>query len=252
MGKRRRKSIRTKVRLEYLFTSIMWIFVIFLVIVQILMEVFKGIISFFKHLDVLGWVYVFIACGGFLLLFGMVRSYEKRIAKERKIQRMMLHEQWKKKQLEAKKRELEKIKEQSTLEQLKLMDPHEFERFVKLLFEWMGYQAELTPRTGDGGKDIILQRNGEKSLVECKRYNKSKVTRPDVQKFHSALMDCHATKGYYVTTGEFTQPARDYCADKPIDLINGEKLVKMLRSIVNEKEKVIHNNAFNKADEEVK
>jgi HJR/Mrr/RecB family endonuclease len=244
MGKRRRKI--TKARLEYLFTSIMLIFIIFLVIVQVLMEVFKGIVSFFKHLDVLGWFYVLSVCGGILLLFGMARSHEKRIVKERKIQKMMAHEQWKKKQLE-------KMKELSTLEQLRLMDPHEFERFVKLLFEWMGYQAELTPRTGDGGKDIILQRNGEKSLVECKRYNKHKVTRPDVQKFHSALMDCHATKGYYVTTGEFTQPARDYCADKPIDLIDGEKLVKMLRSIVNEKEKVLlHNNAFNKADEEVK
>jgi len=74
----------------------------------------------------------------------------------------------------------------------------------------MGYRAILTPKTGDAGKDIILKKDSLTMLIECKRYTSKKVTRPEIQKFHSHIMDMNATKGFYITTGEFTKHAADY------------------------------------------
>ncbi|OXT17198.1 hypothetical protein B9K06_12630 [Bacillus sp. OG2] len=118
------------------------------------------------------------------------------------------------------------------------MDPFEFEWFIKEMFELLGYHATVTKKTNDGGKDIILRKNDQRSLVECKRYNTPKVTRPDIQKFHSAIIDYKATKGYFVTTGDFTKPAIEYCKDKKIELISGKELVILLEEVMNCNEKV--------------
>lgn len=69
------------------------------------------------------------------------------------------------------------------------------------------------------------------AVAECKRYDKTKVTRPDIQKFHSAIIDCKADKGCFITTGDFTNQAATYVMDKPIELINGEKLVRFIEEI---------------------
>jgi restriction endonuclease Mrr len=57
------------------------------------------------------------------------------------------------------------------------------------------------------------------------------VTRPDVQKFHSAIIDMNAIEGYFVTTGQFTKPAIEYVKDKPIHLIDLPKLLDLIEEI---------------------
>jgi restriction system protein len=114
---------------------------------------------------------------------------------------------------------------------LRTMDYRDFEYYIADLFRSKGYEAEVTPPSGDGGKDVILYKNNEVSLIECKRYNKPKVTRPDIQKFHSAMIDQGATKGYYVTTGQFTKPAIQYVANKPIELVDLSKIQDMVEEL---------------------
>ncbi|MBS4192774.1 restriction endonuclease [Bacillus sp. FJAT-49705] len=117
----------------------------------------------------------------------------------------------------------------SEYQKLISMSPSNFEKYVADLFTTKGYDVELTPLTGDGGKDIILRKNKEISLVECKRYNQNnKVSRPEIQKFHSALIDMNAKEGYFVTTGYFTQPAMTYSIDKPIKLIDLPRLIEFI------------------------
>lgn len=136
------------------------------------------------------------------------------------------------KEQEARMARIEKLRRSSKLSMLKQMDPFEFEKFIKEMYELMGYNAKLTKKTNDGGKDIILIKDNVLSLVECKRYNSPKVTRPDIQKFHSALIDSKAAKGFFITTGEFTKPAIDYCKEIEIELINGEDLITQLESLI--------------------
>lgn len=117
----------------------------------------------------------------------------------------------------------------SEYQKLISMTPFDFEKFVADLYITKGFEVELTPRTGDGGKDIILRKDNEVYLVECKRYHeKNKVSRPEIQKFHSAVMDMAAKEGYFVTTSFFTQPASTYSLNKPIKLIDLPRLNELI------------------------
>lgn len=95
-----------------------------------------------------------------------------------------------------------------------------FERIAELRFKEMGLgYVKRTQAANDGGKDIIVRgEDGRPLLIECK--NKDKVGRPDIQKFHSAVVTgSEEALGIIVTTGSLTKPAKDY-----IDKINSDSI----------------------------
>ncbi|WP_136699904.1 restriction endonuclease [Bacillus fungorum] len=122
----------------------------------------------------------------------------------------------------------EKVK--GTRSHLEVMDPREFEYFVADLFRSLGYKVQVTSGSNDGGKDIILRKGNDLKFVEVKRYTKSSIGRPFIQKLHSAIVDADAVGGYFVTLSHFNQNARQYAANKNIELIDGDKLIHMMNS----------------------
>lgn len=110
---------------------------------------------------------------------------------------------------------------------------HEFEELMVDVFRKMDYKdVHETRKTGDEGKDILMEDENGKVIVECK--HTKKVSRPVVQKLHSAISTTpDAEKGMVVCTGRFTKPAKEY-ADKissngaeEIKLMNGDELRKI-------------------------
>ncbi|MFD1362315.1 restriction endonuclease [Lentibacillus salinarum] len=136
---------------------------------------------------------------------------------------------------EAEQRRL-RLERKRNLDDLKKMLPSTFEHYTCDLFRQFGYDAHVTPVSGDSGKDIMIYKQNMFAIAECKRYDKTKVTRPDIQKFHSALIDCKADKGYFVTTGDFTSQAKSYVLDKPIEMINGAKLVHLIVEVTKDEQ----------------
>ena len=63
-----------------------------------------------------------------------------------------------------------------------------------------------------------------------KRYTKSSIGRPFIQKPHSAIVDADAVGGYFVTLSHFNKNARQYAANKNIELIDGDSLINMMKS----------------------
>jgi restriction system protein len=127
---------------------------------------------------------------------------------------------------------------QTLLETLRSLPPPAFERFCQRLLRESGFQeVTVTGRSGDGGIDGagILQVNplvSFKVLFQCKRYS-GPVTPSQVRDFRGAMMG-RADKGIILTTGSFTGDAkREAVRDgvPPIDLVDGEKLVKMLEEL---------------------
>jgi hypothetical protein len=123
-----------------------------------------------------------------------------------------------------------------TMEELRLLTPPQFEDQIASMFRRMGYSVEQTPYSNDRGRDAILIKGNEKYLVECKRYAESqRSSRPDLQKFHSAIITDRASKGFFVTTGGFTNEAREFAAtvsDVHIELVEGPQLRRyMLESL---------------------
>ena len=132
------------------------------------------------------------------------------------------------------------LRRQGHLSNLKQMDPFEFERYICDLFKELGYEANVTTSSGDGGKDLIMTRGRITAVAECKRYVTTKITRPQIQKFHSAVIDSNAEKGHFITTSDFTKHAITYVENKPIILINGETLVKMIEEATKEGKTKLH------------
>lgn len=113
-------------------------------------------------------------------------------------------------------------------------EPTKFEGFCGILFEKMGYDVEVTPKTNDGGYDLILNKDNEKSIVECKCYALgNSVGRPLLQKLVGANQEYMADRMLFVTTSTFTQGAIKYAKDVDVELIDGEKLISLCKEYIN-------------------
>ena len=111
----------------------------------------------------------------------------------------------------------------------------EFEKVVATLLGKMGFIAEMTKASGDGGVDIeaTLDRPiiGGRYLFQCKRFAPDNlIGSPTVREFYGALVaDRKAVKGILITTSGFTPQAREFAANLHIELIDGNSLVQLIR-----------------------
>lgn len=107
--------------------------------------------------------------------------------------------------------------------------PTDFERLCAELFNRMGYESKVTPKTNDGGYDILLSQNSQRTIVECKCYSmKYKIGRPAVQKLVGANSTILADRMIFITTSNFSENAVIYANETDVELINGCKLLELL------------------------
>ena len=108
--------------------------------------------------------------------------------------------------------------------------PTDFEKFCADLFASMGYKYKLTPPTNDGGYDILLIKNGEKVIVECKCYfPDNNIGRPYIQKLVGANQIVGADKMLFITTSDYSAAAVTYAEEAGVELINDLGLLKLLK-----------------------
>lgn len=116
--------------------------------------------------------------------------------------------------------------------------PGAFERLTKRILREIGFvQVEVTGKSGDcgiDGKGIVKIQDvlSYHVVFQCKRYTGS-VGPAVIRDFRGAMVG-RADKGLVITTGTFTREAireatRDGAA--PIDLIDGDALVEMLKKL---------------------
>jgi len=128
--------------------------------------------------------------------------------------------------------------EDELLQIIKSIPSDAFERLAQRLLRESGFvQVQVTGKTGDGGIDGkgVVRVGGLLSfhvIFQCKRY-KGSVSASVVRDFRGAMMG-RADKGLLITTGAFTRDARVEAqrdGATPIDLIDGEELVKKLKHL---------------------
>jgi restriction system protein len=152
------------------------------------------------------------------------RQYETEIQAAR--QAFSLAEQAAKKASEERRRQ-DLARTAKSRELLLALSPQEFEQHVGRLFEALGYEVALTPKSNDEGVDLYLKKDSRRAIVQCKRYTRAKVSRPDIQQLFGVLRDKRANEAFFVTTGEFSRQAGEFAANKPIHLVDLQKLVQM-------------------------
>jgi HJR/Mrr/RecB family endonuclease len=97
-------------------------------------------------------------------------------------------------------------------DEMRTLNPRKFEEFIAELFRCSGGDIVLTPRTRDGGRDILLRvvkPSGEwYYLVECKRYCQSRPVNVSLVRALYGVVEAEkATGGIIVTTSSFTKDA---------------------------------------------
>lgn len=116
-----------------------------------------------------------------------------------------------------------------TLEQLLNLSPGEFEEWTAVLFERHGYRVHNVPDVADHGVDLMVTSpRGERAVVQCKRY-RGTVGEPAVRDLYGTVLHVRADLGFLVTTGHISRAARMWARGKPLELIDGQRLVRLAR-----------------------
>lgn len=121
---------------------------------------------------------------------------------------------------------VEKQRTQDEIAFATIFTGEDFERYLKQLFEKLGFFVEETKFTGDQGADLLLQKNGVKIVVQAKFYS-SAVGNKAVQEVTAAVAHYNASTGMVVTNNRFTRSAIELAKSNGIKLIDGEGLKKL-------------------------
>jgi len=92
------------------------------------------------------------------------------------------------------------------LSEVDQMTGEDFELFLVDLFRKLGYRVEHTGRLGDFGSDLIIEKDGVKTVVQAKRQN-SKVKESAVQSAIAAKEYYHCDKAMVVTNNYYWKHA---------------------------------------------
>ena len=100
-------------------------------------------------------------------------------------------------------------------------DEFAFEREVGELYK---YKVTVTRGTGDGGVDLILKKDGETTIVQCKAWLQPVGPEP-VRALWGVREDFNATKAIFVAYSGVTSGAWDFAKGKDIQIISVDNLI---------------------------
>jgi restriction system protein len=103
----------------------------------------------------------------------------------------------------------------------------QFEEFLMIRYQSMGYEVRDTPKSGDFGADLLLQKDSKKIVVQAKRYTKS-VGIKAVQEVTSAKPYYRADEAWVITNSYFTKAAVKLAFSNNVKLIDREQLMDLL------------------------
>lgn len=133
---------------------------------------------------------------------------------------------WKRKQL------FLEVEQSDSAGALNEMSWQEFEMLVGEAFRRRGYTVAETGGGGaDGGIDLVLRKDGEKFLVQCKQWKAFKVGVTTIRELYGVMAAGGAVGGFVVTSGVFTQEAKSFAEGRNIGLIDGSELTAMIKSM---------------------
>lgn len=110
------------------------------------------------------------------------------------------------------------------------MSWQQFERLVGEGFRLQGYRVVETGGGGaDGGIDLVLNKDGEKYLVQCKQWRAFRVGVEVVRELYGVMAAKGAAGGFVVTSGRFTDEARKFAEGRTVQLIDGPRLRALIK-----------------------
>ncbi len=123
------------------------------------------------------------------------------------------------------------LDEQTGIESIRALSWRQFEVLVGETYRRQGYSVAETGGGADGGIDLILKRNEEVIFVQCKHWKMRKVGVKIIRELYGVMMAEGATGGIVILSGEFTREAESFSAGKPIELVPGHGLLRLVEEV---------------------
>jgi restriction system protein len=121
--------------------------------------------------------------------------------------------------------------QQDGLPSIRALSWSRFETLIGEAYRRQGYSVSRPSGSGpDGGVDLVLRKDGNTLLVQCKQWKSWNVGVKVIREMYGVLTDKKAHGAIIVASGIFTQEARTFAEGKPIDLVEGEQLAALIRS----------------------
>jgi len=130
------------------------------------------------------------------------------------------------------KKRIKLLDKQSGIESIRDMSWQDFELLVGEAFRRKGFEVRENGGGGaDGGIDLVLTKNGKKSIVQCKRWKTFSIGVPLIRELYGVMTSERANDCIFVSSGNYTAEARLFAEDKPIWLIDGSELLEMVAGV---------------------
>jgi len=124
------------------------------------------------------------------------------------------------------------LDQQRDLDSLAALDWRDFERLVGEAYRRAGWAVEETGLGGkDGGIDLILRRDGRTVLVQCKQWRRRQIPVTVVRELWGLAQHHRADGVILACIGTYTADASAFATGKPIELVNGDALLEMVRGV---------------------
>lgn len=112
---------------------------------------------------------------------------------------------------------------------LNSLSGEQFEELLKAYFKKSGYKVSLTQKSGDFGADLIVTKNGEKTIVQAKRY-KGSVGISAVQEVIGAKEYYKGKKAMVITNSYFTPAAIELATKTKVILWDGKVVSRIIKN----------------------
>jgi restriction system protein len=115
-------------------------------------------------------------------------------------------------------------------EKLRAIDWYQFEKLVSAIYEMRGCSVKrLGGARPDGGVDLIVEKDGERLVVQCKHWRKWTVGVRHIREILGAMTDLNVKKGVLVTLRACTAEAKEFADKHHIDIVDETELVSLMQ-----------------------
>ena len=148
--------------------------------------------------------------------------------------------------------EWEQWQTKTSLEYWKNLSGYEFEKEIAKLYKKLGYGVTVTPKSGDGGVDIILVKDSERIAVQCKHHAKPVGPAP-IRELMGVVASQDFDSGIFISLNGYTKNAISEAnlSKVQISLLSLYDILELLKEQQPDFSSTdMHTNSYHESDEE--
>lgn len=126
----------------------------------------------------------------------------------------------------------ELLNKQTSIQSIQNLSWKDFEYLVSEAYSRKGFTVHENLGSGaDGGIDLTLSKDGKRTLVQCKNWKSQTVGVSTIRELFGIVTAEGADEGIVVCSGHYTADAQDFAKGKPLTLIDGNHLTRLISKV---------------------